>query len=387
MLRLRRYLAPTLLLLPLILLCGKLLLTPVWRQTTSVGQFLAPDKDVGWPFVFLEIKGRTSDTVTKYQLSYWFLLADLTILLGAIGASGLALHWHHRRRGAWLRFSLLELLIFIAAFGAVAGWWTRVYVHWHRQQAAIAEISATRGLSADMNYVAPQWLRRLWPDDDITIFQRPTGIAVASSAPDGAISALPALLRDLPDVKSLVIYYSRDGARPATTRFRLAEPSAFETIEHINFSDRLKLDDAALADLPALPRLRGLLIVGDLPVSSPNRGLGHVGKCLGLEELSISDAALSDDESAQLAGLTRLRLLLLRSNQLTDNSMDTLAKLTSLESLTFTEAEKVTDSAIYRLVQQLPNLKILRPPQVLSPRTIQRLHERNISVFLPQSNR
>jgi hypothetical protein len=218
----------------------------------------------------------------------------------------------------------------------------------------------------------------LWPDDDITICQRPTSIAVPSSAQDQAISALPALLRQLPDVKSLLIFQSPKDAPLASTRFRLTEPSAFENIEHINFSDKIKVDDAALADLPALPRLRGLMIVGNLPVTLPDRGLDHVGKCLGLEELSINDLALSDDELAQLAGLTRLRLLHIRSAELTDSAMDTLAKLTSLENLTFTKSEGVTDPAIYRLVQQLPNLKIFSPPPVLSPRTKQLLHDRNI---------
>jgi hypothetical protein len=383
--RLRRYLIPTLLLLPLIFVCGKLLLTPVWRQATIIEQDLAHSSfsdmwESGWPLVFLQLSTWTSDTVTVYHISYWSLLADVAILLAAIVTFGWVIHWHHRRRGAWLRVSLAELMVLVAAFGVATGWWTREYFRWHRQQHAIAELATKPGLSTDTNYCGPQWLRRLWSEDDLTIFQRPTFVVVASSAPDDSIGALPALVRDLPDVRSLYVQGDWKGGVPVNSHFRLTEPAAFRNIEEVCFS-RVNVDDAALADLPALPRLRVLEVYGDLTAGSPDRGLGHVGKCDALEELRIADRTITDDELAQLARLTRLRFLSVSTTQLTDTAIDTLIKLKSLEHLSFSDSSNVTEPAVYRLLLQLPSIRTFGTAVVLGPQTIQLLRDRNISGY------
>jgi hypothetical protein len=217
----------------------------------------------------------------------------------------------------------------------------------------------------------------LWLEDDLAIFQRPTIVMVASSAPDNSICALPALLRDIPDVKSLYVESDGKGPVPVNSRFRLTEPTAFANIEELYFS-RINVDDAALADLWVLPRLRLLEICGNLPVNSPHRGLGHIGKCQDLEDLRIEETTLTDGELAQLTGLTHLRFLLIQSTQLTDSAMDTLAKLGSLEHLSFSESKNVTDPAISKLLPQLPNLKTFGAPGVLSPQTVQLLEDRYI---------
>jgi hypothetical protein len=60
--RLRRYLPPLLLLLPVIFICGKLLLTPVQGENNGP----ATNWQQGWPWVFQEIQ-RVDNSKSPYQ--------------------------------------------------------------------------------------------------------------------------------------------------------------------------------------------------------------------------------------------------------------------------------------------------------------------------------
>jgi hypothetical protein len=124
-------------------------------------------------------------------------------------------------------------LALVTVFVAVAGWWARESVVWNRQFQAIAKLDTKPGLSTDVAYCGPEWLRRLWPDDDLGMFQRPISIAVDAAAPEGSTNSLPELLAQLVNVKSLVI--GSPSRTPVTSSFRVTNPTGFERIEESIF--------------------------------------------------------------------------------------------------------------------------------------------------------
>src|SRR5689334_3697980 len=92
--RLRRYIAPVILLLPMICLSGKLLLSPVsknlslgernrvawnWREPPMVVQY-------GWPWVFAERDNLFGDKLDYSVFSWLALAADSIALLACMAA-------------------------------------------------------------------------------------------------------------------------------------------------------------------------------------------------------------------------------------------------------------------------------------------------------------
>ena len=150
--RIRRYFVPALLLLPVIFICGKLLLTPVttWRtvrlQENSFGLnsgalIAVPNvEQYGWPWVYreaIDMGGlRPIDPdVEAYSFSFLYLFADAAAALMIVAAAATILSWHHRRHGAWVRFSIRELLALIFVFAIVLGWLTHVRQKWAQNNA------------------------------------------------------------------------------------------------------------------------------------------------------------------------------------------------------------------------------------------------------------
>src|SRR6478672_7854926 len=127
MLRFRRYLFPALLLLPLLLLCSKLLLTPLSRRIddpevekryTIIDAGSPPAAVRGWPWVFLKTVSwgwPPTAPIEVFYFSWWRLAADLAVYLLVLIAAADLLARHRRRRGAWLRFSLREMFALTAA--------------------------------------------------------------------------------------------------------------------------------------------------------------------------------------------------------------------------------------------------------------------------------
>jgi hypothetical protein len=386
MYRFRRYVVPALLLLPLIILCGKLLLTPVWRQATEIEQLVGRDEGVhdcqdiaqiGWPSVFLEVLWWPGNSIQLYRISSWSLLADLFILLFAVAACIFVVVRHRRRRGAWFQFSLFELLAFFTIFGAVAGWCAHESIVYKRQLQAIAKLETKLGLSTEVAYCGPEWMRRLWPEDDLRIFQRPISIAADAAAPEDSTNSLPELLAELVNVNSLVI--ARPSRTPVASSFRVTNPTGFERIEEINFFG-IKLDEGNLADLAGLPSLRRLKIDGSLPANAPNHGMNYVANCPRLDLLEIYDQQMTDEDIGPLASLSHLQLLRLRSS-LTDKAIEVLVRLKTLKHLDIEWAKNLSDIAIRELVTQLPNLKTFAPPDILSIQTRQVLSDRKLPGF------
>ena len=132
--RFRRYLVPVLLLAAGIFICGKLLLTPVqrvvseweWYQidfSTSGPGFVY---HFGWPWVFAESNEPSLLRMQYAEYSTFsgkILAVDVLVLLAGLAAAGFVAARHYRRRGAWFRISLRELLVTVTLVAVIAGWW------------------------------------------------------------------------------------------------------------------------------------------------------------------------------------------------------------------------------------------------------------------------
>src|SRR5262245_5119831 len=118
--QLRRYLLPLVILLPLILVCGKLLLTPVEDRSNSNVQ------EVGWPWVYLKEPTPKLAVVTGGEFSIGPLLADLAISLAVIGIAVVLLFWWHRRTLGRFQFSLRGSFVATLVAGLIAAWFMQV---------------------------------------------------------------------------------------------------------------------------------------------------------------------------------------------------------------------------------------------------------------------
>ena len=127
--RLRRYLVPALLLAAVIFVCGKLLMTPVWRRTVSWEQKqlqnlggLYAVLEYGWPWAYAQ-RDAPFGSAAAYP-KFWLgpLVADVLVLalIVAFFGSMLTLHWRRHRR--WSRLSLRELLVMVAIVASACGW-------------------------------------------------------------------------------------------------------------------------------------------------------------------------------------------------------------------------------------------------------------------------
>src|SRR5262249_27543650 len=103
-------------------------------------------------------------------------LADLAVLSAATALIVLLAIRHRRRRGAWIRFSLREMLAAITVASIVAAWWTRTSIQWQREQQLLPLYVY---FDPFKEYAGPEWLRRLLPEDTFAVFER-----VMSISPD-----------------------------------------------------------------------------------------------------------------------------------------------------------------------------------------------------------
>src|SRR5262249_36238691 len=162
-----------LLLLPLILICGKLLLTPLSRRIDdpdvekrySIIDAGSPPAAVrGWPLVFLKTVSwgwPQAAPIEIFYFSWWRLTADLAVYLLVIIAVAAFLPRPRRRRAAWLRFSLREMFALTAAIAIALSWWTIHRIEHSREQQTVAFLSAKGCFveSLPVAACAPQWLQ------------------------------------------------------------------------------------------------------------------------------------------------------------------------------------------------------------------------------------
>jgi hypothetical protein len=112
------------------------------------------------------------------------------------------------------------------------------------------------------------------------------------------------------------------------------------------------VDDAALSALPRFPALRGLM-----PMDVSDAGFRHVGGCAQLEDLwCMYCRDTGDAATAHLAGLSRLKSYYAGSTRITDRSLETLGRMSSLERLEFSDCAGITDAGVACLAR-LPRLR------------------------------
>jgi hypothetical protein len=117
----------------------------------------------------------------------------------------------------------------------------------------------------------------------------------------------------------------------------------------------LNVDDDALGALPQFPALRELM-----PMDVPDAGYRHIGRCERLETLILMYSRNTTDAATRhLAGLSALRSYFNSYTHITDRTPEMLARLETLERVTFDECHRLTDAGIAHLAR-LPRLAHLR---------------------------
>jgi hypothetical protein len=375
--------------LPLLFLCGKLLLTPLSRtiddldvaRRYSIVDAGAPPAAVrGWPWVFLKTAGWQSQAAAReiFYFSWWRLLADLAILSLVLAAAAAFLSSHRRRRGAWLRFSLRELLALTAVIAIALSWWTIHRIEHSREQSTVAFLSA-KGCWVEFLPVAecaPEWLQRLLPEDKLTIFQRAgAGVKTPKIASRSDFNWLSAAIGRLP----AVTYIEFGGNSPPygspldtpglatiadSAVFENADPWAFIRITHIGSSGIAIADDLLhwLGPLPSLREFRAY----DSTIT--DQSLDQISRWRGLEHFEVygpplrgsyeGGAKITDSGIEFLARLTNLREIYLQSLDITDAAAHIISQLSSLETVGLRYCAGVTDAALIPLAR-LPRLRHL----------------------------
>ncbi len=280
--RFRRSLVPALLLMPVIFICGKLLLTPVWRPETiedveradeggvlplgsgSVGQMV-------WPWVFWETKNLIewgTDWGKRLLFSWWLLAADAAVLIMALAAVAAGLVWHRRRRGRWLRFSLRELLVLVTLAAIAPAWWAQENVRSQKEHQIIEELNSM-GVYCQINYAGPDWLRRLYPAvfNELVFSHRATWVDVNTPVASEDANRLLSLLGQLRHVRLLAI--RADVVEPAMSEGAEKVAPFISSARRVNWSwlntvEQVEMgaagDDSTLQVLAGLPHLKFLLI-------------------------------------------------------------------------------------------------------------------------------
>jgi hypothetical protein len=277
--RLRRYLVPTLLLLPVVLLAAKLLVTPVSAmidtQGTKIQSFLLSGPfsntklsghERGWPWIFSQKFDGTSAIPGLYDVyfSWPVLLGDIAILLGALVLMGMLFVWIWRRCGCRPQISLRGLLITTALIGCMLGWWMAFYGRWKRESQILETLAAHRILCGDHQRACPEWLRRLISEDAPEIFTYPRSLVVRVEAPADYMAQLESALPNLPNISSLTIGLPMP--------LRASNPSAFSRIAEVVVADNTVVDDEeAISLLLKMPNLKSLKLPGGLSPISKER--------------------------------------------------------------------------------------------------------------------
>ncbi|HKG45572.1 MAG TPA: hypothetical protein VKB02_02520 [Pyrinomonadaceae bacterium] len=112
------------------------------------------------------------------------------------------------------------------------------------------------------------------------------------------------------------------------------------------------VDDAALAGLPAFPALRELM-----PMDVSDEGFRHVGGCRGLESLVLMYCRdTTDVATGHIEALPNLKKYHAGYTRITDQSLDVLGRMSSLEELSFEGCKWITDAGVAFLAT-LPRLR------------------------------
>jgi hypothetical protein len=111
------------------------------------------------------------------------------------------------------------------------------------------------------------------------------------------------------------------------------------------------VDDTALSTLPRFPALREFL-----PMDVPDEGFRYIGRCEKLEALWCMYCRDTGDRATEhITGLARLKSYYAGKTQITDRSLEILARMDTLERLEFWQCAGLTNAGIAPLAR-LPRL-------------------------------
>jgi hypothetical protein len=111
------------------------------------------------------------------------------------------------------------------------------------------------------------------------------------------------------------------------------------------------VDDAALSTLPEFPALRELT-----PIGMKDDGFRHVGRCHRLERLTCMYCRETSDAATEHITELRIRYYYAGLTQITDRSLELLARIPTLEQIDLYECQGVTDAGLVFLAA-MPRLR------------------------------
>lgn len=127
----------------------------------------------------------------------------------------------------------------------------------------------------------------------------------------------------------------------------------------------LNVDDAGVSALPSFPALKELM-----PMDIPDAGYRHIGKCEGLEHLVLMYCRDTTDRATEQITKLRLTYYFNSYTTITDRTPELLSGMDSLERITFSACNDITDAGLASLAR-LPRLRELRASGLgLSPNAV-----------------
>jgi hypothetical protein len=324
--RIRRYLVPALLLLPVIFICGKVLLTPVQHPVIFYVGPYDYDFESGWPWSFMQCQANWNSNLPVIQpgvcvyFSGWWLAIDIVIVIFVVALAGFLLwRWGARRMSPRYSLRFLLMLTVVAALGCA--WWRGQIDAYRHEQELVKSLPAEQ-INCRTACSAPCWLQKLWPTRMPDFFDRVVSIAcvrINSLRPD-PLQCGPLLQNTLPQFP-----YLRMAVLDGDVVAQLGNVSEFPTIEKAEFHLAGRVNHAV--HLRQFPRLKEVAI--DF----------------------TPDFAVNQQILRELAKLSELKTLNIRSGEITDAGMEMLARFPVLESLSMNWDEKITDSGVRHLLE------------------------------------
>ena len=399
--RLRRYRVPASLLLPIIFICGKLLLTPVPQILNGISSVAERERGTywaerGWPWAFsawvYDNIWSPTPVVRNLSITHSVLLADCAFFLVVLLTIWLLLIWWWQFNGCRFRFSLRSLMLFIFVTACGMGWWMHHATMHHREQQLIQQLKPKGIAIVDYDYFGPAWLQRLWPTDDLTPFH----FAVKASGGDdwqspiddeamrilGQFSHLynfGTVRRSISDVGISYLSNCRhlsflNLGNTGVTDFGAAHLAQLTELRYLDLMNT-SVGDAGVAHFKSLTRLQNLTL---LRTKITDKALETLGRLPSLENLDVAACAITDSGVESLIGSPRLSILLLGDTKITDAASESLVNMPSLTHLDVGSCSSLTDKGVLRLLdlQRLVYLYVVGPPQI-SIETVHLLRNRS----------
>ena len=248
-----------------------------------------------------------------------------------------------KRRFPHFGVMLFATVLLLVGVGALTVW-----LPYHREQLAIAEIEKVGGQVAT-RFDAPGWLQ-WFNDDDMKLFNRVDLVSLTDAEVDDGFLIHLAELRSAQSV-----WLNSKQATDAG----LAHVVGLTDLRELGISPArnsgITVDSTIAWRYQHTPRLTNTGLTDD--------GLEHLAGLSSLTALWLPPTQISDAGLSHLSGLPNLRKLHVDSMQITDAGLEHLAGLTNLEWLSLNDT-RVTKTGVAKLQTKLPRCKIQVTPNL-----------------------